>query len=266
MLDIYRSINNRRLFGRRFVPLHKQTQKLLYGVSDIKVCSGPFKGLLYINEIVWGPITPKWLGSYETELNDIIEEIVSRGYKTIIDIGCAEGYYAVGLAFRCEGARVYAYDTDVISRRQTKRLARLNQLEKRVVVARYCSGNEIEKRATVDTLVVCDIEGFERLLLNPSECPSLLNTDILVEIHEAKWTPSTLELLQKRFHRSHIVEEVSSTDRERWIQQTMVEALLTISKEHLREATNEHRTNGQKWLWMKVKTLVDEASSKLCDV
>ncbi len=39
------------------------------------VLTGPFRGMLYLDETVWGPITPKWAGSYEQELEDIIEKM-----------------------------------------------------------------------------------------------------------------------------------------------------------------------------------------------
>jgi hypothetical protein len=46
----------------------------------------------YLDETVWGPITPKWAGSYEMELEDVIEEIVGRGYDRIVNLGCAARY------------------------------------------------------------------------------------------------------------------------------------------------------------------------------
>jgi len=40
----------------------------------------------------------KLLGFYEQPLQPYIEQVIQTGYPTIINIGCAEGYYAVGLA------------------------------------------------------------------------------------------------------------------------------------------------------------------------
>jgi len=251
LLDAYRSINNRRLFRRRHGSLQKRMHVLFFGGKKIKVLSGPFKELNYFNEIVWGSITPKWLGSYEHELNKIIEEIVSRDYAVIIDIGCAEGYYAVGLAYRIPGVQILAYDTDFVSRRQTRKLARLNGLEGRVKVSDYCSGTEIAQHASDNPLIVCDIEGFERSLLDPVSCPSLLKLDILVEVHEVNRVPSTLDLLKSRFSASHSLEHIVATDRDEWIRRMMNDARLPIGREHLYEAVNEHRSNGFRWLWMK---------------
>src|SRR6478672_5253661 len=107
---------NQRFFRQRFYP--DQTSPV--------VLTGPFKGMRYIDETVWGSITPKWVGTYELELADIIETIVRHGYTRVLNIGCAEGYYAIGLALRDPSVNVFAFDTDPLSRMQARRLARLN--------------------------------------------------------------------------------------------------------------------------------------------
>ncbi len=166
---------------------------------------------------MWGPITPKWLGSYESELNDIVEEIASRAYETVIDVGCAEGFYAVGLAYRIPTARILAYDADFLSRRQTRKLASLNGLEGRVGVFRYCAFSDIARHATDNTLIVCDIEGFERSLLDPLLCPSLRDIDILVKSTKEVGVQAHSSFLKTRFSVSHAVKEIVATDRQNWI-------------------------------------------------
>jgi predicted O-methyltransferase YrrM len=79
--------------------------------------------MAYLDETVWGPITPKWLGCYELELHDIVETAIACRYDRVIDVGCAEGYYAVGFAWRMPETEVITFDIDPIARRQTRRLA-----------------------------------------------------------------------------------------------------------------------------------------------
>jgi len=50
----------------------------------------------------------KILGCYEAEITPAVEEAISRNYRTMLDVGCAEGYYAVGLARGVPGSVVYA--------------------------------------------------------------------------------------------------------------------------------------------------------------
>jgi hypothetical protein len=73
---------------------------------------GPFRGMKYSRDSLLSRNgIPILFGSYELELHTVIEEAIAKRFERIIDIGCAEGYYAVGLARRT-GAIVYAFDCD----------------------------------------------------------------------------------------------------------------------------------------------------------
>ena len=68
---------------------------------DGVVRHGPFAGLQYPElTAVGSALYPKLLGSYQREIQGWIEEICAAGYSEIVDVGFAEGYYAVGLARR----------------------------------------------------------------------------------------------------------------------------------------------------------------------
>ena len=83
---------------------------------DLTVRNGPFRGMRYPERAsVGSALVPKLLGSYERELQPVLEDILAREHSEIVDIGCAEGYYAVGLALRLPAARVFAYDTNVMA-------------------------------------------------------------------------------------------------------------------------------------------------------
>ena len=74
---------------RRFVAWHGLT-----------VSGGPFAGLAYPDR---APISlvPKLLGIYERELHGAIEAAIRAQPGLIVNVGAADGYYAVGLARRC---------------------------------------------------------------------------------------------------------------------------------------------------------------------
>ena len=220
--------------------------------AAISVQTGPFKGLRYFDETVWGSITPKWLGSYEAELHPVIHQIVERAYDTIIDVGSAEGYYAVGLAVIVPTAKVFAFDTDFISRAQVRRLAALNNLTGRLQIRAFCSHADLDRLSTDRTLVVCDIEGFEARLLDPALSPSLLRDDILVEVHETSESSFEVEhLLQARFATSHRVERVTASDRDSWIDENLPHLPVPLPRDALQKATEENRAAGRVWLWMQ---------------
>ena len=62
------------------------------------VLSGPFAGMKYVNQSVGSMWFPKVLGTYELELASIIRGFCLARPPSVVDIGAAEGYYAVGVA------------------------------------------------------------------------------------------------------------------------------------------------------------------------
>src|SRR5262245_60848059 len=80
---------------------------------DLVVRRGPFAGMKYPSVARLGSACfPKLLGVYERELHPILNSIKDRRYTEILNIGCAEGYYAVGLAMWNPSAKVLAFDID----------------------------------------------------------------------------------------------------------------------------------------------------------
>jgi len=67
------------------------------------VASGPFRGMRYVARAYHSAYHAKLLGTYEMELHGIVEELCRETPGIIVDVGAAEGYYAVGLAMRLPG-------------------------------------------------------------------------------------------------------------------------------------------------------------------
>jgi len=226
----------------------------IYGASDPVVLSGPFVGMKYLNEVVWGPIEPKWLGTYERELHTIFESILETRYFSIIDVGSAEGFYAVGLALRHPLARVYSYDIDPWARSQQRRLARLNKVNNLRIRVR-CTDKELSDRISGRTLLVCDIEGGEYDLLNPIKTPALRTCDILVELHhnaDNGFTPqSGADELAHRFSASHEITRANAISRFATDLESGLRARLTVQE--VADSMDERRSPGQIWLWLQVR-------------
>jgi hypothetical protein len=251
LVDRVRAWKNRRYFRRMFGEEQAAVRRALFGeAGPIEVATGPFRGMRYFDETVWGPIAPKWLGSYECELHRVIGAIVERGYERVIDVGCAEGYYAVGLARAMGGVRVWAFDTDPVSRGQLGRLAAMNGVEGRIAVGRRCGFADLERLAGVGAVVVCDIEGGEVALLDPSRAPALRRTDILVEVHATgAGQHETEERLRERFGGSHRIERIVAEGREPWAEAQGV--LGRMSAGEIARAADERRGELGVWFWME---------------
>ena len=137
------------------------------------VQGGPFQGMEFVAQSAEGCHVPKLLGCYESELHEHILAAAGRGYEAVINIGAAEGYYAVGLARLMPDVRVYAYDTNAAAHPVCQSLAERNGVAGRVVIGGVFRGEDFDRFAGQRTLVVCDIEGGETDLLDPRRYPAL---------------------------------------------------------------------------------------------
>lgn len=212
---------------------------------------GPFTGMHYAVEASEGAYTARRLGCYEASLAPVIETIVARNYPLIIDIGCAEGYYAVGLARRMPAATVMARDASSKAQALCARLAQANGVADRVQVGGLLDCADLEICTRQPTVIICDIEGAEGELLNPAAAPGLLAADILVEVHESMRS-GLLALLTTRFAASHSVTRI---DRK------LDDAALPAWMEELSDmdrllALWEWRAGPTPWLWMQSNSKV----------
>jgi hypothetical protein len=151
------------------------------------VRNGYFKGMRYSGfQAAGSAIYPKFIGSYENELTPIFQKLISNKYDTIIDVGCAEGYYAVGLAMLLPNAKVFAYDTEVYARNLCQQIATLNKVQDRITIKGTLNANELKKIDFTNkkTFIISDCEGFEKQLFTVDNIANLKNCDILIETHD----------------------------------------------------------------------------------
>jgi hypothetical protein len=186
---------------------------------DLAVRNGPFKGLVYPGtNAVCSAFLPKLLGSYEKELHLALELECSHGFPVVIDVGCAEGFYAVGLARRLPEATVHAFDTDKNARELCLEMAKLNGVADRVVIGGWCGPDELSALARGRrTLIICDCEGYELQLLAPSVIPALAQSDLVVELHDF-YGADIFTPLCERFRQSHDIVILTSTDDDAKVQ------------------------------------------------
>jgi precorrin-6B methylase 2 len=155
-------------------------------VNNLVVQNGPFKGMIYPDAKSAGSaIYPKLIGSYESELNTYIELACKRQYSDIIDIGCAEGYYAIGLALRNPKSKITAYDTNEKARKLCKEMAIANQVENRVDIKSAIFMEDIlNLNSDGKILIISDCEGYEKELFNERTTNKLKNCDLIIEMHD----------------------------------------------------------------------------------
>jgi hypothetical protein len=181
--------------------------------SERKVLYGAFKGMKYFSlESVGSSLFAKLLGSYEKEISEQIGCFCNNGYTEIIDIGCAEGYYAIGFASRIPEAKVYAYDINEQARYLCGQMAKINAVEKRVEIRGFCSPGELSALiANKRALIICDCEGFEKELFTISNVNDFKNCDLLIETHDFL-DINISSSLHELFAKTHTVTTIKSID------------------------------------------------------
>lgn len=152
----------------------------------LAVARGPFRGLRYpAAESIGSALYPNLLGCCERELADLVEKLCLQPYTEIIDIGCAEGYYATGFARRHRQAIIHAFDSDPKARQLCGQMASLNEVADRVRVHDTCSLDtllQIPLRGLA--LFFSDCEGYELTLFSDEVVAALRQHDFLIETHD----------------------------------------------------------------------------------
>lgn len=172
-----------------------------------KVMYGPFAGMDYVGQASEGPLMPRLMGTYEQELHPHLARFREEGVDCVIDVGCAEGYYAVGLARAWPEVTVYAYDIDASARERCEDMARRNGVSDRVIVGPEFKPTDFEAFADRKPLVIMDVEGAELDLLRPDLSPALAGMRLIVETHDV-FRKGALKTVRERFSPTHDIERV----------------------------------------------------------
>jgi hypothetical protein len=223
-------------------------------IPDLRVRHGVFAGMRYPSVAARGStLFPKLIGSYERELHPIVERICREPYAQIIDVGCAEGFYAVGLAMRMPHSRVLAYDTNPQARELCGQMAALNGVSDRVIIGEMCDGAVLKRALPAGrTLVLSDCEGYEARLFTDDVVAALAGHDVLVELHDfvdIEISPR----LRARFSPSHEVESVLSVHDIKKGQEYLYDELASYDLDTRRRLLAESRPATMEWFYLRSK-------------
>lgn len=159
------------------------------------VQAGPFVGMKYTRSAVLSRhATPALLGVYERHLYPFLEAAAQR-CDLVVDIGSAEGYFAVGLARL--GKRVVAFDADPHEHRVCKEMAAVNSVSERVTIRSWCSPSTLLDLARNHrALIISDIEGGELGLFTPEVVEAISHCHLIIEMH-GKDAPANLPFIRR---------------------------------------------------------------------
>lgn len=192
------------MFAREVRRIRNEAGTTALRAGNGEIMSGLFQGVRLRPIQSWGAdLYSVFTGQYERELQPIVANALKRAYACYIDIGCANGLYAVGLAVKAPESVVIAYDLDPRAREVTRMNAELNDVADRVDIRSEADGPGLTGVIGQygEAFVICDIEGAEIALIDPLTCPALRDTDLLIELHGD--IPELVALFTERFRGSH---------------------------------------------------------------
>jgi hypothetical protein len=215
------------------------------------VLRGPFAGMHYLPRERYASCRfEKIVGAYEHELHPLLEDISSsKDYRTVINVGAAEGYYTVGLARMFPAAQVISYEMTSAGRDYCADLARLNDVADRVDVFGACTPEVLAALSLVSpVLLVMDTDLGERTLLDSEVVPWLREADILVELHECLQA-GTNELIRSRFEKTHRIRQIVNAG----LEYALYPELRNLTFEEIYAMVGEDRAGLQDWYFMEPK-------------
>jgi len=179
-------------------------QNTLVRQCGAKVIDGPFAGMEFIEQSAEGCHVPKLVGCYEAELHPFLNTLAQENYTTVLNIVCAEGYYAVGIKRLLPAVRLLAYDINPRAQQACQALAARNGVN--VEIGGLFSPQDFARFDKNEKILVwCDIEGAERELLDPELAPRLKEMDMVIEFHPTEKGHTFNDVLP-RFAGSHDIE------------------------------------------------------------
>jgi hypothetical protein len=220
------------------------------GVYPNVVQAGPFTGMkLPPPDAFLDARFEKTFGAYEHELFGLITGIASdpSSVDTIVNIGAADGFYTVGLARLFPLARVVGYEPNPVKTPVLRAMAELNHVAERIELHGACTPEilrDLEPAGKV--LVVIDVDGYEKEVLDPARVPWLSHASVLVETHDC-FVPEITALLKQRFALTHEVTEIGMSGPDL----SSIPPLQGLTMHQVDALTGSERPSLQGWLYLR---------------
>ena len=241
---------------------------------NYEVAYGPFKGMKLNKDIWWSKndrIT-QTLGTYEEHILESLIDFRNKGATRLIDIGAADGYFAVGMAYAKIYKNVYAFEIEQQGRYRIAENAYANGCKDSLIIqgeATHSSLAEIldgEKKSTI----LIDIEGDVYNFLDEKMLRLLRGNYIICELHaflvkRENFVPNGLELFDDFYDEIKGIElennlisraseffDVSIVKRESYDPNRFEELDKLYDEERL-VAIGESRHSNMKWMILTPK-------------
>lgn len=216
----------RRFSFRRIAGLYRRRlSRQIFALCGGVIQHGPFQGMRWLDNPQWGRSEQgvMMLGLYEQEVLQHLTTAPAK-YRVFVDVGAADGYYAVGLPFCKLVDRSIAFEMIPACRDAIANLARANGVSEKVRILGTATNNLASSLAEVgvvpdETMFLIDIEGAEFPLLTTELFDFLRDSMIIVETHAHIYNDPESEIagLIARASKTHRVSSWFPGARNPWL-------------------------------------------------
>jgi hypothetical protein len=204
-------------------------------------------------------IAQKFLGIYEIEIAQHLTYLLeSNDYDYFIDIGAAEGLYALVLdkAIRRKNlpAVVYAFEEDYFVRQLLKRRLKANDS----VNVQVLGGFRVHSLNLLNPnrrgFVLSDCEGFEAEIFSEAHRSKFINCDMIIETHDGN-SPNVTSKIMALMSKTHDVELVTQLPLSGYLDLIKDDWFNSLSKEERLKLLENSRNQETKWLVITRKSV-----------
>lgn len=243
----------RKVFPERFRPagiLRRQLERETGGTA----IAGPFHGLKLGTILRYRRFAHAFmLGTFEREIQPWIERAIELEIPRIVNVGSADGYYAIGMCLRMPEVEMIAFEMDAGRRDKLRYVAELNGVLERLDIRGFCEPEDLQAALAEPggpSLVMSDVEGHEEVILDPERVPALRGSYVIVEVHE-HFVPGIRAELHRRFEGTHELVDIPQQPRRR--EDVDYHSFLTDRLPRifdLERVLREPRAKADSWMWM----------------
>ena len=229
--------------------------KILKDKHQMRVGYGPFKGMK-LNEKVWWSANDRitqTLGIYEEHVLEKLIDLKKQGAERFIDIGAADGYFCVGLAFANIYENIFAFEVQEKGRSFIRENALANGCADKVQIQGEANFTSLSRILSDQqkTSILIDIEGAEYQFLDEKMLELLSGHHVICELHP--WVVEDgYKLEEALLNRASKFFDVELIQREAYTPNRF-EELSDLSDEERLIAVGESRGKNMQWLVLSPK-------------
>ena len=179
--------------------------------NNFTVQNGVFKNLKINKNISWGrgDIASKIYGFYENKIQKKLKELKK---PILIDIGAADGFFAIGCLHSKLSKYCYAFEQNETSRLALYKTAELNNVANQISIMGKVD-NQVFLSLLPDELdlsmavILCDIEGEEYNFFSETILKKLQKCNLIIEIHTEETISKEADLIKsaKKYFNVNII-------------------------------------------------------------